>query len=527
MSKSNSTEIAEPITPREVRTVFAGLMLALALAALDQNIVGTALPRIVSDLGGLSHLSWVVTAFLLTSTTTTPLYGKLSDMYGRKPLFVVSILIFLAGSCLCGISGSMTQLIIFRGIQGLGAGGLITLAQTTIADLVSPRERGRYQGLFGAVFAFSSIAGPLLGGFITDCLSWRWIFYVNLPVGALALALIVFGFRRPQRAVSHSIDYFGVMYLSAGTTTLLLLLTWGGVAYPWTSPLIVSMAGASALFFFLLVRQESRAAEPVFAPGLFRNKVFVIASLVIGLTFMALLGTAVFLPLYFQLVLGFTPSRAGLMMAPMTIGLIASSFLGGRLVSRTGRYKIFPVVGLACVSSALLVVMWAATVGAGVPVMEVALSLLGFGFGFVMPNLTVAIQNSVGPRELGMATATAGFFRSLGGAFGVALSGAIVTTQLHHLQLGAGNGSGARSLVEQGIQQIAQLPVAQRDIVLSAYRGAISSTFLAGAGVALAAFAITLFLPEKPLKTSRPGSIPEPESLAPEMAGDPVPESAG
>jgi EmrB/QacA subfamily drug resistance transporter len=527
MSMTKTTVTPEPITPREVRTVFAGLMLALALAALDQNIVGTALPQIVSDLGGLSHLSWVVTAFLLTSTTTTPLYGKLSDMYGRKPLFVVSISIFLLGSCLCGLSGSMTQLVIFRGIQGLGAGGLITLAQTTIADLVAPRERGRYQGLFGAVFAFSSIAGPLLGGFITDALSWRWIFYVNLPVGGLALALIVFGFRRPQRTVTHSIDYPGVVYLSAGTTTLLLFLTWGGVAYPWSSPLIVSMTGASALFLFLLVRQERRAAEPVFSPSIFRNKIFVIASLVIGLAFMALLGTAVFLPLYFQLVLGFSPSRAGLMMAPMTIGLIFSSFLGGRLVSRTGRYKIFPVVGLAFVSCALVGVMWASAVGAGVPLIECALALLGFGFGFVMPNLTVAIQNSVEPHELGMATATAGFFRSLGGAFGVALSGAIVTTQLHHLKVGNDGAAGARSLVEQGIQQIAKLPVLQRDIVLGAYRDAISSTFLAGAAVAVAAFVITLFLPEKPLKSSRPAAVAEADPSASEMVGVAELESAG
>jgi EmrB/QacA subfamily drug resistance transporter len=526
MTQHQTTESTETITPREVRTVFAGLMLALALAALDQNIVGTALPRIVSDLGGLSHLSWVVTAFLLTSTTTTPLYGKLSDMYGRKPLFVVSILIFLTGSCLCGLSGSMTQLIIFRGIQGLGAGGLITLAQTTIADLVAPRERGRYQGLFGAVFAFSSIAGPLLGGFITDALSWRWIFYVNLPVGGLALALIVFGFRRPQRAVAHSIDYPGVVYLSAGTTSLLLLLTWGGVAYPWSSPLILAMAAGSALFFFLLVRQERRAAEPVFSPAIFRNKVFVIASVVIGLTFMALLGTAVFLPLYFQLVLGFTPSRAGLMMVPMTIGLITSSFLGGRLVSRTGRYKIFPVVGLACTASAQLAVMWASANGAGVPFIECALALLGFGFGFVMPNLTVAIQNSVDPHELGMATATAGFFRSLGGAFGVALSGAIVTTQLHHMQL-SGSGAGAHALVEQGIQQIAQLPAAQRDLVLGVYRNAISSTFLAGTVVAVTAFAIILFLPEKPLKSGRPVPVADPEPLLPEMAGEVELENAG
>jgi EmrB/QacA subfamily drug resistance transporter len=502
MKTAAASDVTEPISQREVRTVFAGLMLALALAALDQNIVGTALPRIVSDLGGLSHLSWVVTSFMLTSTTTTPLYGKLSDMYGRKPLFIASIALFLVGSCLCGLAGSMMQLVLFRGVQGMGAGGLITLAQTTIADLVAPRERGRYQGLFGAVFAFSSIAGPLLGGFITDALSWRWIFYVNLPVGLLALALIVFGFRRPQRVVAHRVDYAGVMLLSGGTTSLLLLLTWGGVAYPWSSPVTIGLALASAALFALLVLQERRAEEPIFSPGLFRNRVFVTASSTVGLTFMALLGAAVFLPLFFQLVLGFSPSRAGLLMAPMTVGIITSSFLGGRMVSRTGRYKILPVTGLALAAAALFVVMWASATGGALLVMEAALTVLGLGFGLVMPNLTVAMQNAVDSHELGMATATAGFFRSLGGAFGVALSGAIVTAQLHRLHPGALSGSGGvRSVVEQGMQQIALLPAAQRDAVLGAYRSAISSSFLAGAAIALAAFAISIFLPEKPLRS--------------------------
>src|SRR5512137_531594 len=236
-----------PASKREVRTVFAGLLLALTLASLDQNIVGIALPQIVSDLGGLSHLSWVVTSFLVTSTATTPLYGKLSDMYGRKPLFIAAILIFLAGSCLCGLSRSMTELVVFRGIQGLGAGGLITLAQTTIADLVAPRDRGKYQGLFGAVFAFSSVAGPLLGGFITDVLSWRWIFYVNVPVGIVALALIAFGFKRPHHAVAHRIDYAAVALLTSATVALLLVLSWGGVQFPWSSPIIISLATAAAV----------------------------------------------------------------------------------------------------------------------------------------------------------------------------------------------------------------------------------------------------------------------------------------
>ena len=301
-----SSELHEttPPTTREVRIVFAGLMLALALASLDQNIVGVALPQIVSELGGLHHLSWVVTSFLVTSTATTPLYGKLSDMYGRKPLFIIAIVIFLIGSCLCGLSRSMTELVVFRGIQGMGAGGLMVLAQTTIADLVAPRERGRYQGLFGAVFAFSSVAGPLLGGFITSALSWRWIFYVNVPVGIPALAMIAFGFHRPHHKVQHRIDYAAVALLSSATVALLLVLSWGGVQYPWSSPLIIGLAMASAVLTVLLIRTERRSAEPVLSPHIFHNRTVVIASSVMGLAFMGIFGAFVFLPLFFQLVMG-------------------------------------------------------------------------------------------------------------------------------------------------------------------------------------------------------------------------------
>jgi EmrB/QacA subfamily drug resistance transporter len=505
MTMSREIDEAPPASPREVRTVFAGLMMALALASLDQNIVGVALPRIVSDLGGFSHLSWVVTSFLVTSTATTPLYGKLSDVYGRKPLFIVAIVIFLIGSCLCGLSRSMTELVVFRGVQGLGAGGLITLAQTTIADLVPPRERGRYQGLFGAVFAFSSIAGPLLGGFITDALSWRWIFYVNVPVGIPALALIVFGFRRPHHAVSHRIDYAAVVLLTSATVALLLVLSWGGVQYPWSSPLITGLAMAAVLLTALLIVTERRSAEPVLSPHIFHNKAFVIATAVMGLSFMGIFGAFVFLPLFFQLVMGMAPARAGLVLAPMTGGMIAASFIGGRLVTRTGRYKIFPVVGLAAATLAFLAVMGAARAGAGIGIIEVSLIILGCGFGLVMPNLVVAVQNAVGPREQGAATATAAYFRSLGGTFGVALSGAIMTAQLQalHGEQRPGLAKGTRALIEQGMQEIAVLPEAQRDIVLAAYRHAISTTFLVGAIIIAVAFVLVLFLPEHPLKSEQ------------------------
>ena len=500
---SKQTPEAIPVTPREIKTVFAGLLLALTLASLDQNIVGVALPQIVSDLGGLSHLSWVVTSFLVTSTATTPIYGKLSDTYGRKPLFIAAILVFLAGSCLCGLSRSMTELVVFRGIQGLGAGGLMVLAMTTIADLVAPRERGRYQGLFGAVFAFSSIAGPLLGGFITDALSWRWIFYINVPIGIVALGLIAFGFRRPHHRVTHRIDYEGALLLTAATITLLLVLSWGGVQYAWSSPLILGLSVATAALSVLLVLQERRTQEPVLSPHIFNNRVVVIASGVMSLTFMGLFGAFVFLPLFFQLVLGFPPATAGLLLAPMTGGVIVTSFIGGRLVSRTGQYKIFTVVGLAAATMAFIAVMWAASTGAGLLVIEVSLIILGSGFGLVMPNLMVAIQNAVSPRELGTATATSTFFRSLGGTFGVAMSGAIMTAQLHDLPAEAliKAGRGTAALAELTMQQIAQLPQAQREVVIALYRHAIGSTFLIGSVITAMAFVLVLFLPEHPLKS--------------------------
>ncbi len=495
---------ATPPSPREVRTVFAGLMLALALASLDQNIVGVALPRIVSDLGGLHHLSWVVTSFLVTSTATTPLYGKLSDMYGRKPLFIIAIVIFLIGSCLCGLSRTMTELVVYRGIQGLGAGGLMVLAQTTIADLVAPRERGRYQGLFGAVFAFSSVAGPLLGGFITSALSWRWIFYVNVPVGILALAMIVFGFHRPHHKVPHHIDYAAVVLLTSATVALLLVLSWGGVQYAWSSPLIIGLAMAAAALTALLIRTERRSEEPVLSPHIFHNRTVVIASGVMGLTFMGIFGAFVFLPLFFQLVLGMDPAKAGLMLAPMTGGMILTSFLGGRIVSRTGRYKTLTVLGLGGATLSFIAVMIAAAAGGGIGVIETALIILGCGFGMVMPNLVVSIQNAVGPREQGAATATAAFFRQLGATFGVALSGAIMTAGLQGLngEKGAGLARGGRALMEQGVQQIAGLPSAQRELVIGAYRHAISTTFLMGSIVLSLAFFLVLSLPEHPLKSA-------------------------
>jgi EmrB/QacA subfamily drug resistance transporter len=472
--------------------VFAGLMLALLLAALDQNIVATALPRIVSDLGGLAHLSWVVTAFMVASTMTTPLYGKLSDVFGRKPAFFVSILVFLAGSVLCGLARNMTELIVFRAVQGLGAGGLITLSQTVVGDLVSPRERGRYQGLFASVFAACSVAGPLLGGLITQALSWHWIFYVNLPVGAAAMVMIGVGLKPLPSRVGHQIDYLGALLLSVATCCALLGLSWGGNSYAWSSPEILGLGGVAVVCIGWLVRTERRAAEPLLPPRVFRSRVFVLNVLVVGLAAMGLFAAAVFLPLYFQLVEGASPTRAGLMIAPMMGGVIVASVGGGRLVSHTGRYKLLVTAGLLAAALSFSTLAWSAWTGGGVAAGEVTLVVLGLGIGVTFPNLTTAIQNAVDRADLGAATAMSAFFRSLGGAVGVALSGAILTARL-------------QTLMPAGIGGVSldHMPGAGNAAVVFAYRHALATTFLAGGVVAAVACLIVAVSPERPLGTRR------------------------
>jgi EmrB/QacA subfamily drug resistance transporter len=516
MEQSLPAADVPPVPRSEFHVAFAGLMLALALAALDQNIVGTALPQIVSDLGGLRHIAWVGTAFLLASTATTPLYGKLSDMYGRKPLFFAAIVIFVGGSALCGQARTMNQLIVYRAVQGLGAGGLMTLAQTTIGDLIAPRERGRYQGLFSAVFAFGSVAGPLLGGLITDALSWPWIFYVNVPVGAAALVLIGLGLRHPPRRQAHRIDYAGAVLLTAGTTCLLLVLSWGGTEWPWASPEVLGLLGASVVLFALLVVSERRAAEPVLPLRLFRNPVVVVSCTVLALTSVAFFGPLFFLPLFFQLVLGASASHAGLMMAPLMAGVIVASVGGGRAVAVFGRYKIFPVVGLAAAALVFLAMAWAAAEGSGLGVFMGLLVVLGLGLGLVMPTLTVAIQNAVERGDLGVATSASAFFRSLGGCLGVAVAGAILTAQLHRLHPGGtAPAAGEGSPLDEGLRRIREMPPDQQAALVEAYRHAIAMTFLAGAVAAALAFAVVLLLPELPLRSADEAPAPRPLPPAP------------
>ncbi len=478
---------------RELRLALGGLMLALTLAALDQNIVATALPRITGEFGSLQHLSWVVTSFIVASTVSAPLYGKLSDLYGRKPAFIASISIFLAGSALCGFAASMGQLIAFRTVQGLGAGGLIVLAQTVIGDLVSPRERGRYQGMFAAVFAACSVAGPLLGGIITEYASWRWIFYVNLPVGGAALAFIAIGLRPRSPSVQARLDLLGAILLTAGTCSLLLLLSWGGSAYAWASAPVLGLAFAAIGSFLALGFVEPRAAQPVLPPELFGNSVFVVGAAVIALATMALFAAIVFLPLMFQLLMDASPTQAGLMLAPMMGGVIVASVVGGRLVSRTGRYKIFPVFGLLAATLSYAALAWGVRHGIHPFAVEAVLVVMGLGIGLVMPNLTTAIQNAVPRQDLGAATAAAAFFRSLGSALGAALAGAVLAAYLREL-------TGDVGRLSAGVLQIAGLPAAERALVLDAYRAGLSGAFTVGAVIAGLAFLTVLFLPERPLR---------------------------
>jgi EmrB/QacA subfamily drug resistance transporter len=479
----------------------AGALLAMVLAALDQNIVNTALPRMVGDLGGMAHLSWVVTAFMLTSTTTTPLYGKLSDIYGRRTLFFVAILVFLAGSLLCGVSQSVGQLIAFRALQGLGAGGLLVLAQAAIGDVVSPRQRPRYQGLFTGTFALSSIAGPLLGGLITSALSWRWVFYVNLPVGILALAMIAVGLRKPPSGQVRPIDYAGALLLTGATAALLLLLAWGGTEFPWASLDSAAMAAATAALVGLFLWREARAPEPLIRLSLFRNPVFARGVAVGGMMAFAMLGSTVFLPLYFQLVLGMDPAAAGAMMLPQVVGMVLTSVVGGRIVARLGRNKPFLLAGLGLEAVALASLAAFAFVAASPGIFLISMGALGLGMGMGMPNLTTAVQNAVAHRELGAATGAMTFARSLGGALGVAASGAIMSGRLANAFAGAGGLFNGGGLAEHGVPSLSQLTPAQQAGISEAYRTALTGCFLLSAVVMTAALILVLGLPELMLRS--------------------------
>jgi EmrB/QacA subfamily drug resistance transporter len=503
MNDSASTTGVAPLTHRQVLVVFGGISLGMLLAALDITIVATALPTIAGEFGGLDHLSWVVTAYLLTSTASTPIYGKLSDLYGRKVMFQAAIVIFLAGSLASGLSQNMAELIGSRAIQGLGAGGLMAMAMAIIGDIVSPRERGRYQGYTGAIFAFASVAGPLVGGFFVDNLSWRWVFLINLPIGAAALILTTVVLRVPFTRREHSTDYLGSTLLVAAVSCLLLVTVWGGNEYDWWSPPIVGLTLASLAMLVAFAWQEGRAKEPVLPLRLFRNQVFSVSTAGSFIVGFGMYGAIIYIPLYLEIVNDATPTQAGLQLIPLMLGLVAGSVGSGRIITRTGHYKVFPVTGMALMATGmfLLSLLDADSTRATQAAFMV---VTGLGVGLVMQVLVLATQNAVEQRDLGTATSATSFFRSMGGAFGVAAFGSVFNGRLETYladSLPAGMDLDPAS-IQAGPAALHRLAPEILAVVIDAFSKALHVMFLVGVPVAVAGFVLMLFLPERPLRES-------------------------
>jgi EmrB/QacA subfamily drug resistance transporter len=491
---------AAPVTEREIRAVYFALMAVLGLGALDQSIVATALPRIVGDLGGMAHLSWVVTAYVLASTATMPLYGKLADQYGRRPMIFTALATFLVGSVLCGLAQDMTQLIVFRAIQGLGSGGFMPLAQIIIGDLVAPQERAKRQGSIAIVFAITSILGPVLGGVMTDFLSWHWIFFINLPVGAFAFWSIARSLRKPVRTRAQRIDYLGSVLLTGTIVAALLVLALGGTEWPWDAPQIKVCAVLAVVLGSWLVVHLRRAPEPVLPPDLFANRVFNIASLVMALTFMGLMGASVFFPLFFQLVMNSSPAHSGMLTVPMMVGMIIASTLNGRVLAKSNKYKQVQIGGLAVAVLSFGLLAWGMDSGQGYGVIEPAIFMLGAGLGLVMPNMTIVVQYALPPARRGVGTAMLTFFRSLGGLLGVTGSGAILAHQLHAHGIAAAASAGTGVMLDPALQAV--------------YRHAIANIFGAGTVIVLVGLVALLFLPHVSLPA--PTAAPQPQVPAAE-----------
>jgi EmrB/QacA subfamily drug resistance transporter len=512
--------VTTTLSRRQLGLLMAGLMTGMLLAALDQTIVGTALPTIVGELGGIEHYSWVVTAYLLASTASTPLYGKISDLYGRRPVQLFALATFLVGSALAGFSQDMTQLIIFRGIQGLGAGGLMTMAFTIISDVVPARERGRYQGLFGAVFGLSSVVGPLAGGYFAEH-DWRWIFYINLPLGVIAIALCAVVLKAlPVHRREHKIDWWGALLLVSGVSSLLLGLSWGGTEYAWGSATIISLFVAAAVLLAGFIVVETRASEPILPLRLFRGRSFSLATGATMVLGFAMFGSIIFVPLYLQIVKGATPTESGLLTLPMTAGIMAASMGSGIVISRTGRYKRFPIMGLAIVSAAMFLF---AQIGVDTPMWQtmVVMAVAGIGLGLCMQTLILAIQNDVPAKDMGVATSSATFFRSIGGTVGTAVflsilfgvvgsriadAFASVRTDPAFLAALQQNPEFAQSIRDGGAgldlnntEFLNTLDPTLARPILNGFAESVDTVFMVGGFVMLVAFVLMWFLREVPL----------------------------
>lgn len=491
-------------TRRQIAVIMVGLMLGMSLAAFDQMILGPAIPKISSDLPGALEISWIVAAYLLTTTAVTPIYGKLSDLYGRGALFQVGISIFVIASALCALSTSIEMLVASRALQGVGGGGLIMLAQATVADVVSPRERGRYQAYFATVWILASGLGPIFGGVFADYLSWRWVFWINVPLGIVALlvsrttlkALI-------RKGVRHKIDYLGAILLVTATCCLLLVTTMVGNGMAWDAPVILELMGAAVVLFGLAVVQERRAVEPILPPRLFHNQSYVLGNITSATYSATMLGAITFVPTFFQMVYGFGASESGFISAPMFLAMPISNVIGGQITAATGRYKIFPVVGLA-LSTVMLALMAFCTPSTPLVIPMIESTLCGVGIGLVGPILLLGIQNAVDPRDIGSATGSFAFFRNLGGSFGVTLFGTILIScmdrALRTLPGPVGIDSGA-ALLNAGADALRQMPEALRTTVAEGISTAYSIMFISGAIGTGIAFLSVLFMRELPLKT--------------------------
>ncbi len=502
------------IDQRRLLVIIGALLLGMLLAALDQTIVATALPTIAGDLHGLSDLSWIVTAYILASTASTPLWGKLGDQYGRKVFFQAAIVIFLVGSVLSGLSTSILELIAFRAIQGIGGGGLMIGAQAIVGDVVAPRDRGKYQGIFGAVFGVASVLGPLIGGFFVQNLSWRWVFYVNLPIGAVALVVTAIVLPGSLTRVRHVIDYLGTILLAAAATSLVLLTTLGGTTYRWGSAPVIVLAVGGVVFLVAFVVVERRAAEPVLPLRLFANRVFSVCSAVGFVVGFAMFGAITYLPQYMQVVKGASPTSSGLQLLPLMAGLLLTSMASGVLISRWGRYKVFPIVGTALMTVGMYLLSHL-----GVTTSTLAASaymfVLGVGIGAVMQVLVIAVQNVVPYADLGVATSGATFFRSIGGSFGTAAFGAIFSSQLSgnlaRYLAGTPVPAGFNASAGASPAVLAKLPPAVHAGYIHAFAASLHTVFLIATPIAAVAFALTWLLKEVPLRQA--ASTPDPAQV--------------
>ncbi|MFF2536549.1 MDR family MFS transporter [Streptomyces cyaneofuscatus] len=524
-------QLSPPMVPgegqsrRTVLVAIGALLLGMLLAALDQTIVSTALPTIVSELGGLDHLSWVVTAYLLAATAATPLWGKLGDQYGRKKLFQTAIVIFLIGSALCGMAQNMPQLIGFRALQGLGGGGLMVLSMAIVGDIVTPRERGKYQGLFGAVFGVTSVLGPLLGGFFTETLSWRWVFYINLPIGVVALLVIAAVLHIPVHREKHTIDYLGTFLIASVATCLILVASLGGTTWAWGSVQIIALAVLAVVLLIAFVAVERRAAEPVLPLKLFRIRTFSLVAVISFIVGFAMFGAMTYLPTFLQVVHGITPTMSGVHMLPMVLGMLLTSTGSGQLVSRTGRWKVFPLAGTALTAAGLLL-LHRLSPASSTWEMSLSFFVFGAGLGLVMQVLVLVVQNAVSYRDLGVATSGATFFRSIGASFGVAIFGTVFTNRL----TGQLDSALAGRSLPPGVdaerlaadpRSIQMLPADLRPSILDAYSTSITDVFLYAAPVVLIAFVLAWFLREDKLR----GSVTAPDTSQ-TLASNPVERSS-